>query len=252
MTRRLCVRWTIGDLLPYGIEALRLSVWGAFRCFGDGARYVIGVHDVAPARAQALVRGLPDAVAWQRVDPSQLPSWLRRADVSPRFALRFAPVLLDREDRERAELRLDRGCVLFATPPTVAAWLDDPNPRACALLADHGGEPNTTLRGAGRGFDLEEALRETLREAPRALRSREDAERLELDALSLLEPPRLVPPREVDVTELGSHGVRLAPPLDGSAPSAPRDRARWEHTLAELHARLGVPRPARSQPSLAS
>jgi hypothetical protein len=252
MTPRMCVRWTIGDVLPYGIEALRLSVWGAFRCFGATARYVIGVHDLAPSHARAVTHvmagALPDAVAWDGVDSSLLPGWLRHADVSPRLAHRFAPVLID---RERAELRLDRRCVLFATPPTLAAWLDDPNPRACALLADLDGEPTTGLRGAGRGFDLEEALREVLREAPRAIHSREDAERLEVEALSLLEPPHLVSAREVGGAVLGSHGVRLSPPL---APSSADERGheRWERTLAELRARLDVTRPTGARTSLAS
>lgn len=246
MMPRMCVRWTIGDVLPYGIEALRLSVWGAYRCFGASARYVIGVHDVAPAHARAvthvLAGSLPDAVAWDGVDPTKLPRWLRRAGVSPRLVHRFAPILVEAACGDRAELRLDRRCVLFVTPPTLAAWLDDPNPRACALLADRDGEPTASLRGAGRGFDLEEALREALREAPRPLRSREDAERLEVQALSLLGPPHLVSAREVGASELGSHGVRLSPP----ATSDPCGHERWERTLEELRARLDVARAPRA------
>jgi hypothetical protein len=256
MTPRMCVRWTIGDVLPYGIEALRLSVWGAYRSFGASARYVIGVHGIAPSHARAvtlvMAGSLPDVITWERVDLSRLPRWLRGTGLSPRLAPRFAPVLVDAPVDDRAELRLDRRCVLFALPPTLAAWLDDPNPRACALLADQDGEPSAALRGAGRGFDLEEALREALRQTPRPLRSREDAERLEVDALSLLEPPRLVSAREIGASDLGSHGVRLSPPMEASGGSDERARQRWERALTELRTRLDVPRPPRARESLAS
>lgn len=38
---RVGVRWTIGDVSDEGFEALRLSVWGAFRLFGEDAVYAV-------------------------------------------------------------------------------------------------------------------------------------------------------------------------------------------------------------------
>lgn len=233
---RLCVRWTIGDVLPYGVEALRLSIWGAYRCFGRSARYAVCVHDVPLARARAVASPLPGVVDWHAVDAAALPRWLLRRDVSPRAVYRFAPVLVD---PTRAELLLDRRCVMFATPPSVAAWLEGPNPRATVVLDADDGTHGLAMRGAGVGFDLEEALREALRESPHPLRTREDAEQLELAALGLLEPPREVAAREVAIHALGTHGVRLAPPQDAEG------RARWDRHVVALHDRLELPRAVR-------
>jgi hypothetical protein len=245
MTMPLGVRWTIGDISSFGVAALRLSVWGAFRCFGPAARYTISVHDVVLARAQATTGALPECVRWQEIDSTRLPRWLAGMDVAPRAAFRFAPVLVH---DDVAELALDRGCVLWSVPDGIRAWLDDPNPRACVITEDVNG-PSSAIRGTGAGFDLVEALREARRESPRPLRTQEDAQRLELHALGLLEPPHVVGAREVArmgdaPVMLGSDGVRL------SFPETPVARERWERVRAELHARLGLPQPQPARSSV--
>lgn len=231
MTMPLCVRWTIGDVVPFGVEALRLSIWGAYRCFGPSARYVVSVHGVSASRARALVGALPEVVGFHAVEPRALPAWLVRESAAPRAAARFAPPTLD---DARAELAIDRGCVLWSVPPALQAWLDDPDPRACLLLEDEGALPTTALRGAGVGFDLGEALREAQRETPRTLRTAEELERLEIHAVGLLGPPHRVPHAQLG-EEHARHGVRLRAPTDAAS------RARWVRARAELQARLSVP-----------
>lgn len=227
----LCVRWTIGDVTPFGVEALRLSMWGALRAFGARARYVVGVHGVAVDRARALVAPAPDIVEWRAIDPGRTPRWLAREGAPPRALARFAPPLVD---LARAELAIDRTCVLLEPPKSVLAWLDDPDPRACLVLEAQDGTASTAIRGAGVGFDLSEALREAHREAPRPLHGLAELETLELHALSLLGPPHRTPHAELDA-QLGARGARLTPPTD------PASRARFADHAAELRLRAGVP-----------
>jgi hypothetical protein len=70
------VRWTIGDVSPQGFEALRLSIWGAFRMFGPDARYAVCVKAVPIERARALAGELPPPIAWIPV-ARVIPRWLR-------------------------------------------------------------------------------------------------------------------------------------------------------------------------------
>jgi hypothetical protein len=243
MTMPLCVRWTISDVGPFGLEALRLSIWGAFRAFGPRARYVVCVQGLAATRARALLGATPDGVDFYGVDPSRLPRWLAREGVTARAAARFAPPSID---PDRAELALDRSCVLLQAPAAMLAWLRDPDPRACIVLEDDDGAPSTALRGVGVGFDLEEALREAQRETPRELRGAEALERLELHALSLLGPPHRLPRGQLGDPG-GASGARLRPPTDAAS------RERWARDAAELRAQLGVPAhapPSRTAPPL--
>lgn len=40
------IRWTIGDVHPLGVEALRLSIWGAWKLFGPAAKYAVCANSV--------------------------------------------------------------------------------------------------------------------------------------------------------------------------------------------------------------
>ena len=42
-TRPVGIRWTIGNVSTRGFEALRLSIWGAWKAFGPDAIYVVCV-----------------------------------------------------------------------------------------------------------------------------------------------------------------------------------------------------------------
>ena len=71
---RLGVRWTTGDASARGFEALRLSLWGAFRLFGPNAEYVVCVNRIDAAEARARTGHVPDAVDWRA--PGEVPGFL--------------------------------------------------------------------------------------------------------------------------------------------------------------------------------
>src|SRR5690349_5595875 len=62
--RMLAIRWTIGDVASRGFAALRASVRGAWKLFGDGARYRVYVNTLAVEDARARCGDLPGQVEW--------------------------------------------------------------------------------------------------------------------------------------------------------------------------------------------
>lgn len=75
---KLGIRWTVGDVSRRGYEALRLSVWGAYRLFGPEAAYTVNVNTVPLGCAQALVGELPEAVRVWLEDGERGRSWTAR------------------------------------------------------------------------------------------------------------------------------------------------------------------------------
>lgn len=167
----LGIRWTIGDVSPRGFEALRLSIWGAWRLFGADANYCVCVNTVSVERARSLVGSVPEAVAWLAAD-AMLPDWLhaRHLDtgLAEGVAWKLAPLRCFPEGRE---LSLDNDVILWEVPAAVAAWLADDGPDRCLLAADvtsalgqfdslcERRALNSGIRGLPAGVDIERRLR---------------------------------------------------------------------------------------------
>ena len=211
------VRWTIGDVSGRGFEALRLSVWGAWRVFGPRARYVVCVNNVPLPVARSRTGPLPADVEW-RDATRELPAFLHPL-LGPGMAqgtgwklapLRCFPGL--------HEVSLDNDCILWSAPQALRDWLADGSPARCLMAEDvracYGqfapqcpGRPpcNAGIRGLPPGFDLEAALREAIarREqasgAPLVFDSELDEQGLQVAALSTARPLDVVPLRDVTV-----------------------------------------------------
>jgi hypothetical protein len=264
--QRIGVRWTIGDVSLQGFEALRLSVWGAWKVFGREAEYAICVNSVPIERAQAQTGGLPDAAQW--IDATyRLPQWLRlHLDdaMAEGVGWKFAPLRLF---PSRYEIALDNDCILWQLPAALRAgsqWGAEScviaeDVSACfgqfaSLLTD---EPrNSGIRGTPRCFDLERAIRHTLERQPCLLRSETDEQGLQVAALSSAGPLLVVrteevticspfPPHTPDLGTCGAHFVGLnarnLPWEYRGRPASETRRAHWrEHRLA-LYERVGIP-----------
>lgn len=189
----LGVRWTIGDVSEQGYEALRYSIAGAQRLFGESARYAVCVNSVPLALAKRRIGAFALPVQWVESGVT-LPAWLSphvEADMAEGVAWKFAPL---RVFPDRHELSLDNDCILWRMPSALSAWLDDPAPSALVAedvramfgqFADACGTAprNLGIRGLPPGFDLEGALRAVLRARPITLRSELDEQGLQLCAL---------------------------------------------------------------------
>jgi hypothetical protein len=187
----LAVRWTIGDVSPWGFEALRLSLWGARQCFGPDARLVVCVNSVPLDRARALTGEVPPRVEWRDVT-AELPEFLRR-HLDEHFAegvgWKFAPL---RVAPDAYELALDNDCILWEQPPAIRQWLAGDRESAFVLAEDVrrmlgafsdlcGPEPrNSGIRGLPPGFDLGAALADVLAEHPVELSSELDEQGLQV------------------------------------------------------------------------
>lgn len=176
----LGIRWTVGNVSDRGFEALRLSLWGAHRLFGDRAAYVVCHNGLSFAEARTRVGPVPDGVAWFDAE-NALPHWLHGwlgEGMAEGVAWKFAPLRLF---PDRFELSLDNDCVLWGMPEVIRAWLNPEAPGRCILAEDVrpafgqfaercGPEPrNLGIRGLPPGFDLEQALKATLEETSAAL-----------------------------------------------------------------------------------
>src|SRR4051794_2827860 len=73
----LGIRWTIGDVSDRGFEALHLSIQGAWRLFGEQARYVVCVNTIDLNEARRKTGEVPDAVDWRATTPEDIPAFLR-------------------------------------------------------------------------------------------------------------------------------------------------------------------------------
>jgi hypothetical protein len=264
----LGLRWTIGDVSQRGFAALRLSLWGAWKIFGDAASYRVLVNSIELSQARELTGPVPRTVRWELAD-SQLPTWLRElfldAGMAEGVAWKFAPL---RCFPAAHELAFDNDVVLWRMPPAIAAWLDDDNPNRCLLAEDVvpsfgqfadlcGPAPrNLGIRGLPPGFDLERALQAVLTEHPVQLRSELDEQGLQVAAVSREVAPRVVcvedvticspfPPHLPHLGRCGAHFVGLnARHFGWNYYDEPAERVRARHydeLASELHARTGAP-----------
>ena len=95
--KKVGVRWTIGHVNRRGFEALRFSIWGAWRIFGDAARYAVCVNRISPGMARELTGEVPPEVEWIGVDRREIPGALRRhldANMAEGVGWKFAPIRL--------------------------------------------------------------------------------------------------------------------------------------------------------------
>jgi hypothetical protein len=204
--RPIGLRWTLGDVAPPGYEALRLSIWGAWKLFGPAARYAVCVNTIDVETAKARVGPAPDGLIWHD-SRNDVPHWLLRGHVDPKFAegvaWKFAPVRLF---PDCYELSLDNDVILWEIPTAILDWLEPGAPcliaedvRACfgQFTALCGGEPrNSGIRGLAPGYDLESRLRAMLGETGIKIRQAVDEQGLQVAAL---EPDR---PHVVSVEEV--------------------------------------------------
>lgn len=264
MSRRLGVRWTIGDVSLRGFEALRLSIHGAVRLFGPEAAYVVYVNSMPLARARALTGPAPAGVEWRQA-PGQAPDVLRRhldAAMAEGVAWKFAPLTAF---DDRAELALDNDVILWEMPAAIRRWLDGEGERLIAedVAMGHGAfaflcgdEPrNSGIRGTPAGFDLAAALGRVLALTPATLESELDEQGLQVAALSLDGPPLVVRTEDVSICSpfwphqtalgrCGAHFVGLnAKDLPWRYYGRPATEVRvehWEDWRSELYARVGL------------
>jgi hypothetical protein len=264
MSRSLGVRWNIGDVSLLGFEALHLSIWGAWRMFGDRAEYCVVVNSIPVARARRLVGRVPDVVVWRSAD-SAVPPWLRAAlPAAGPAGWRLRPA---RCFPDRRELALDNDVVLWSQPAALSAWLDDDHPERCLLAEDVapcfgtfaplcGPRPlDVGIRGVPAGFELEAWLRALLEFHPAQLTSETDEQGLLVAALCAGASPQVVSTEDVSVCSpfsphrehpgrAGAHFAGLsARRLGWMCRGEPAERVRarhWYRHRDQLHERVGV------------
>jgi hypothetical protein len=261
------VRWTIGDVSDEGFEALRLSVWGAWRLFGRDAQYVVCVNSAPASVAAARTGTLPAGVTWRATGRSDIPPFLARhldGNLAEGVGWKFAPLTLF---PDRFSLALDNDCILWSLPGAVAEWLRGSDREQCLIAADvrpcfgqfaalAGDQPrNSGIRGIPPGFDLRGALFRTLRQHPVTLASELDEQGLQIAAVSAGCAPLVVstdnvsicspfPPHQPGLGRCGAHFVGLNArelpwALEGRSASE-LIREHWRRLRPELHARLGL------------
>lgn len=208
--RSLVVRWTIGDVSPYGFEALRLSIWGAWKVFGREASYAVCVNTVPVGAARELTGYVPEAIAWYNVSEA-LPEFLAEhvdTSMAEGVAWKLAPL---RMFPDQFELVLDNDCIIWNAPEAFQQWCNAANCRRCILAEDvvamfgkfsgmAGDAPrNCGIRGFPPGFDLEEALRNVLSANPATMTSELDGLGLQAAAMSMDSEPLVVSLEEVTI-----------------------------------------------------
>ncbi len=202
------IRWTIGDVSDRGFEALRLSVWGCWRIFGHGARYIIGLNSISIAEAQNRTGVLPAPVRWLQTDQA-IPGFLYSTtdkNMAQGVVWKMAPLRLFPES---FELSLDNDCILWAMPSAMQDWLNDSN--SCLLAADVTAAfgafsdvcdktpLNSGIRGLPPNFDLEAALKDVLARNPVVLRSELDEQGLSVAALTSAKKTHVISVQEVTI-----------------------------------------------------
>jgi hypothetical protein len=210
-SRKFGIRWTIGNVSREGFEALRFSVWGAWRIFGNVADYIICLNSVPLSSAQQMAGKLPSDVGWHVVSKADLPTFFRdylNDGMAEGVAWKFAPL---RIFPDRFELSLDNDFIVWSLPCAVWAWFASDAPGLCLTAEDVkscfgqyaefcGTEPrNLGIRGLPPQFDLAGALESVLREIPVKLDSELDEQGLQLAALSLRVKPLAVSLEDVSI-----------------------------------------------------
>jgi hypothetical protein len=270
MNAALGIRWTIGDVSPPGFEALRLSIHGAVRIFGNGTAYVVYVNSIPLEQAQLRTGPVPDFVEWR--EPPSEPAPVLRAYLDHGMAEGVAWKLLPLSAfSDRYELALDNDVVLWSEPNEIQRWRND-STGTCLIAEDvvpaHGAfaslcgtEPrNTGIRGTPPGFDLESALAEVLRHWPAHLSSELDEQGVQIAALSLQGSMRVVTKHDVTICSpfyphqpylgrCGAHFVGLnARTLPWRYYNRPATEVRikhWQQHTLELYRRVGLAAPSR-------
>lgn len=262
------IRWTIGDVSDEGFEALRLSVWGAYRAFGEAAAYAICVNTVPLASAKLRTGALPAECSWHEVT-CEVPSFMAPylgTGMAEGAAWKLAPLQMF---PDRHELSLDNDCVLWSVPDPVRRWLDAgdgscllaEDVRACfgRFASECGGAPrNAGIRGLPPGFELERAMLDVLRRHGHLLTSELDEQGLQVAAVTRARPVEVVtladvticspfPPHLPHLGRCGAHfcGLNardLGWHLDGR-PASAYVRDHWRRHRRELYARVGLPCP---------
>jgi hypothetical protein len=271
------IRWTIGDVSERGFEALRLSIWGAWRIFGPDASYAVCVNTVSLHDARRRTGPVPLAVTWYDVT-GDVPGFLRAVlgnGMAQGAGWKLAPL---RCFPTLWEISLDNDCILWELPPSLAAWLRAPAADAPCLMAQDvqrcygqfdaqcpSGPCNAGIRGLPPGFDLERALRAAIAQregqagADLAFTSELDEQGMQAAALSLQHPLRVVTLDEVAVCSpfhphlpelgrCGAHFVGLnARHIAWDYYDRPADdwmTQHWERHRPALYERTGAPWPA--------
>lgn len=207
---KIGVRWTVGNVHPVGLEALRLSIWGAWRLFGPQTRFVVCVNSIHVSAAKRLTGPVPEIIRWREVD-DEVPEFIRRR-LAPNMAegagWKFAPL---RMFPDRFELSLDNDCILWDLPAALRASLAFGGTPQPVIAADVqrmfgkfsewcGPEPrNSGLRGLPPGFDLETRLRRMLERVSEPLDSKHDERGLQVAALQWQSDCRVVEVGEVAI-----------------------------------------------------
>lgn len=205
----LVIRWTIGNVSPYGFDALRLSIWGARKVFGNRARYVVCVNSMPVEKARELTGDVPAAVIW-RDQSNELPEFMSHyidRGMGGEAGWKFAPL---RIDPNAYELSLDNDCILWSLPAALRGW-GDQGSNWCVFAEDvapcfgkfaHlcGPEPrNSGIRGIAPSFDLEGKLRSILDRERITLISEVDEQGLQAAALARNGFAKIVRTREVSI-----------------------------------------------------
>lgn len=260
------IRWTIGDVNPVGFEALRLSVYGAIRLFGNEADYRVYVNTITVAEARRRTGAVPDNVEWS-VTECRIPDVLRPSiteGMAEGVAWKLMPL---RAFPGRFELSLDNDVILWGIPPAIERWLTSDDPAAGLIAADvslaHGKfaslcgtEPcNSGIRGLGPDLDFEAAIERVLRINPVPLDSELDEQGLQVAALSLNATRFVVDADDVTICspfyphrpELGRFGAhfvglnsRVLPWLYYDRPATEVRLAHWMGHRIDLYGRVGL------------
>ncbi len=263
----IAIRWTIGDVSRRGFEALRLSIWGAWRLFGPSASYVVCVNTIPLPSAQLLTGEIPDSVTWHASTPNQLPEFVRpHLDDSmvEGVGWKFAPLRLFPEHHE---LALDNDCILWEMPTAIRHWLARAHDETCVIAQDvrpafgqfarfcRSTPCNSGIRGLPPRFDFAHRLRSLLEAHPVRLTSELDEQGLQVAAVSRSREPLMVgvdevsicspfPPHQPHLGTCGAHFVglnaRKLPWALGGRPAHELIREHWEKHRDTLYQRVGI------------
>lgn len=189
------MRWTIGEVSEAGFECLRLSIWSAWRLFGDSAQYAVSVNSLPLWRAIHQTGELPCKVKWLNAT-HLVPSWLRphvSDEMAEGVAWKLAPV---RVFPTLHEISLDNDLILWSLPAAMRNWLACEDPDSCLMAADLQSASgqfaaackhralNSGIRGLPPNFDLESRLESTLVRSGIRLQSELDEQGLQAAVLS--------------------------------------------------------------------
>lgn len=202
------IRWTVGDVSPRGFEALRLSIWGAYRTFGGDAPMAVVVNTVSSKEARERAGEVPSRVEWlPAAEPPEVLAPYLDSEMAEGVAWKLAPL---RIFPDLYELSLDNDCIVWGIPRAVSQWVEERDPR-CLIAADvktaFGAftehtrpEPrNTGIRGLPPGYDLAAALARVLRQHPLKLRSELDEQGLQAVAFDIDRPAHIVSSEDVSI-----------------------------------------------------